>query len=99
MSIFDKLRKNATKLVDQHGEKVAKGLDKAADAADKRTKGKYSGQIRTGVGKAKEGLDSLDNKRDHDLGGSASPDTKPPGTTPRSGTQQPPGPGSTPPKE
>jgi hypothetical protein len=99
MSIFDKLRKNATKLVDQHGDKVANGLDKAADAADKRTKGKYSGQIRTGLGKAKEGLDKLDDKRDQDLGGPASPDAGPPGTPPKSGPRQPPGSGSTPPKE
>jgi hypothetical protein len=79
MGFFDKLRKNATKAVDEHGDKISRGLDKAAETVDKKTKGKYSGQIDTGVGKAKEGLDRLDDKRDNDLGGPAAPETKPPG--------------------
>ena len=95
MGFFDKLRKGATKAVDQHGDKIARGLDKAADAADKKTKGKYSGQIRTGLGKTKEGLDRLDDKRDHDLGGPASPGSQQPGSQqPGSGPERPPGGGS-----
>jgi len=94
MGFLDKLRKGATKAVDEHGDKISRGLDKAADAVDKKTKGKYSGQIRTGLGKTKEGLDRLDDKRDHDLGGGpASPGGRPsrdqpPGETPR-GEQRP----------
>jgi hypothetical protein len=94
MGFLDKLRKGATKAVDEHGDKISRGLDKAAGAVDKKTKGKYSDQIQTGLGKTKDGLDRLDDKRDNDLGGPASPDTKPPGTTPQSGPKQPPGSGS-----
>jgi MT0933-like antitoxin protein len=90
MGFLDKLRKGATKAVDQHGDKIARGLDKAAGPADKKTKGKYSGQIRGGVDRTKEGLDRLDDKRDNDLGGPSSPDDRPgdrpddrpPGSTP-----------------
>lgn len=97
MGFLDKLRKGATKAVDEHGDKISRGLDKAADAVDKKTKGKYSGQIRTGLGKTKEGLDRLDDKRDHDLGGGPeSPGRRPsrdqpPGEPPRD--EQPPGSG------
>jgi F0F1-type ATP synthase membrane subunit b/b' len=64
MSFLDKAKKQLTGAVDKHGDKIAKGLDKAAAEADKRTKGKYSSQIATGRAKAKEGLDKLDGKRD-----------------------------------
>jgi hypothetical protein len=69
MSLFDKIRKNATKVVDQHGDKISRGLDTVAEKVDKRTGGKHSDKITKGVSKAKEGLDRLDSKRDHDLGG------------------------------
>jgi hypothetical protein len=92
MSLFDKIRKNATKVVDQHGDKISRGLDTVAEKVDKRTGGKHSDKITKGVSKAKEGLDRLDSKRDHDLGG---PGTTPPGTTPPSTPPQS-GPGRTP---
>ena len=37
----------------QHGDKIDEGLDKAGKAADSKTGGKYSGQIDSGVKKAK----------------------------------------------
>ncbi|WP_171162806.1 antitoxin [Streptomyces sp. I05A-00742] len=43
-------------LVQQHGDKIGQGLDKAARVVDAKTDGKYSSQIRTGTGKAKEAL-------------------------------------------
>ena len=55
--------------VDQHGDKIADGIDKAAAMADKKTKGKYTDKIDQGTGKAKEALDKLDGKNDGDLGG------------------------------
>jgi hypothetical protein len=67
VSFLDKLRRNATKVVDQHGDKIAGGIDKAAAAADKKTKGKYSGQIRSGRTKAKDALDRLDGTQDGDV--------------------------------
>ena len=89
--MFDKFRKRATQAVDQHGDKISRGLDKAAKTADERTGHKHSDKIRKGVGKAKDGLERLDTKDDDDLG------RRPPGSTPpESGPSSPPGP--TPPR-
>jgi uncharacterized protein YjbJ (UPF0337 family) len=73
MGFLDKLKGRAKTAVDQHGDKVAGGIDKAAAMADKKTKGKYTGQIHQGTGKTKEALDKLDGKNDGDLGGPAWP--------------------------
>jgi len=72
MGIFDKFKKQATSAVDQHGDKIAQGLDKAADVADKKTGGKHSSQINTGVDKTKDALDKLDGKDDDIPNGPAS---------------------------
>lgn len=94
MSMFEKLRdnvrRNAEKVADQHGDTIARGLDRAARSADERTGRKHSAKIRTGVQKAKQGLERLESKGD--------PGTPPPGTRPESGPDQPPGTGSTPPR-
>jgi hypothetical protein len=76
MGIFDSLKKKATKAVDEHGDKIAKGIDKAADLADKKTQGKHSGQLDKAAGAAKDGLDKLDG-RDDDIP-PPSPRTQPP---------------------
>ena len=75
MGFLDKLKGKAQQAVDQHGDKIARGIDQAATAADKKTKGKYSRHLDTGSSKAKEALDRLDGKRDGDTG--------PPGGTAR----------------
>lgn len=62
------LKKKAADAVDQHGDKISDGLDKAAGFADSKTGGKYSDKIDQGVAKAKEGLDKLDGRDDDDLG-------------------------------
>ena len=77
MSFMDKAKKQLTEAVDKHGDKIAKGLDKAASEADKRTKGKHSDKIAKGVTAAKSGLEKLDGKKD-DL-----PPDNPPRTSPR----------------
>jgi hypothetical protein len=74
MGFLDKLKGRAKTAVDQHGDKIAGGIDKAASMADKKTKGKYTDQIRQGTGKTKDALDKLDGKDDRDLGG---PDARP----------------------
>jgi hypothetical protein len=51
-------------LAQQHGGKIGQGLDKAAHKVDEKTKGKYSGKIDTGTGKAKSALDKLAHKGD-----------------------------------
>ena len=68
MGFLDKLRKQATRAVDEHGDKIADGIDKAATVADRKTGGKHSGQIRQGRDAAKGALDKLDGKGDGDLG-------------------------------
>lgn len=50
--------------VDQHGDKIADGLEKAGGLIDKKTGGKYSDKITQGVGKAKGALEGLDGKND-----------------------------------
>jgi hypothetical protein len=72
MGMFDNLRKKATKAVDEHGDQIAQGIDKAAAMADQKTGRKHSGQIASGTAKAKDALDKLDG-RDDDI-----PDAKPP---------------------
>ena len=71
MSIFDKfkgkaedLKEKATELVDEHGDQVGGGLDKAGDFVDEKTGGKYGDKIDQGVDKAKDGLDGLDGQDD-----------------------------------
>lgn len=68
MSFLDKMKGKAKQAVDQHGDKIAGGIDKAASFADKKTKGKYSDKIAGGTSKAKDALDKLDGKNDGDLG-------------------------------
>jgi antitoxin protein of toxin-antitoxin system len=50
MGFMDKVKG----MLGQHSDKVSRGIDKAADMADAKTKGKYSDKIRTGTQKAKE---------------------------------------------
>ncbi|MFF1360090.1 antitoxin [Streptomyces sp. NPDC058297] len=62
MGILDTLKAKLSKdkvagLAQQHGDKIDQGMDKAAKTADERTKGKYSDQIQTGTGKAKDAMD------------------------------------------
>jgi hypothetical protein len=64
MGFLDKAKANLTKVVDQHGDKIAKGVDKAAGAVDKKTGGKYTDKIAQARTKAKDGLDKLDGKND-----------------------------------
>ena len=45
MGFLDKMKAQAKKTVDQHGDKISKGIDKAASTADQKTKGKYSDKI------------------------------------------------------
>lgn len=69
MGFLDKLKGKATKAVDQHGDKIAQGIDRAAEAADRRTGGKHGDKIAKGRTQAKGALDKLDGKTDGDLGG------------------------------
>ena len=80
MGFLDNAKDKLTKAVDQHGDKIAQGIDKAAQLANEKTGGKHADKIDKATGKARDALDSLDGKND-DI-----PDT--PGT-PSSPPQQP----------
>ncbi|GAA1478166.1 hypothetical protein GCM10009623_26120 [Nocardioides aestuarii] len=70
MSFLDKfkgLKGKAQDAVDQHGDKISQGIDKAAKLADEKTQGKYSEKIDTAQQKSKEALEKLDGKQDGDL--------------------------------
>lgn len=64
MGMFDNLRKKAGKAVDQHGDKIDKGLDTAAQAIDKKTGHKHTDKIAKRHSQAKGALDNLDGKND-----------------------------------
>lgn len=64
MGLFDDIKAKASELIDQHGDKVSEGVDKAASFADEKTGGKYSEQIQQGQQKAKDALDGLDGQQD-----------------------------------
>ncbi|MGR8007836.1 antitoxin [Streptomyces hypolithicus] len=51
-------------LAQQHEGKIGQGLDKAAKTVDSKTKGKYSSQIQSGTGKARDALNRISHKDD-----------------------------------
>jgi hypothetical protein len=62
MSFMDRLKGKTDQLREQHGDKIAQGLDKAGDAARRATKGKYDQHIDRGLGEAKKRLDKPDDR-------------------------------------
>lgn len=64
MGFLDKAKAQVTRAVDQHGDKIAKGVDKAAEAIDGKTGRKHSDKIAKGRTRAKDALDRLDGKND-----------------------------------
>ena len=54
----------ATKAVDEHGDQIAKGIDKAANAANTKTQGKHGAHLDKAAGMAKDRLDKLDGRND-----------------------------------
>ena len=64
MGFLDKFTSKAKDAVDQHGDKISSGIDKAAKVVDDKTKGKYSDKIGSGSAKAKDALDKLDGRND-----------------------------------
>lgn len=68
MGFLDKAKAKLTGAVDKHGDKISDGIDKAAQAADRKTGGKHHDKIAGAKGKAHDALDKLDGKNDGDLG-------------------------------
>ncbi|WP_240137901.1 antitoxin [Streptomyces sp. MUM 178J] len=67
-------KEKVSDLAHQHGGRIGHGLDRAAKAADEKTKHKYSSKIEAGAGKAKHALGRLSHKDDgHKDEGTAPP--------------------------
>ncbi len=64
MGMFDKFKKKAADLAEEHGDKIDEGIDKAADFVDDKTGGKYTDKIEGGTEKAKEFIDGLEEGGD-----------------------------------
>ena len=69
MSFLDKAKAKLTKAVDDHGDKIAEGIDRAGafaneDPPNEKTGGKHAAKIDQATGKARDALDSLDGKND-----------------------------------
>jgi hypothetical protein len=59
MALFDDIRKKAEDLAEGHGDKIADGIDKAAELAEKKTGGKHTDTIGAGAEKAKDLVEKL----------------------------------------
>lgn len=64
VGFIDDAKNKLSDAVDQHGDKLAAGLDQAAEAIDAKTGGKHTDKIEAGVDKAKDVLDGLDGRND-----------------------------------
>ena len=64
MSFLDKAKAKLTDAVDQHGDKIAEGIDKAGAFANEKTGGKHADKIDKATVKPRDALDSLDGKDD-----------------------------------
>ena len=64
MGFLDDAKAKLTDAVDSQGDKIASGVDKAAEVIDDKTGGKYSDKIEQGTEKVKDALDGLDGNDD-----------------------------------
>ncbi|MFD3974045.1 antitoxin [Streptomyces cyaneofuscatus] len=62
MSAMDKIKK----MLKGHEDQAGKGVDKAGDMVDDRTKGKYSGQVDTAQDKLRQQFGTERDQRDQD---------------------------------
>jgi len=73
MGFLDKLKQQANTAAGKHGDKIAGGLDKAGDAVNKRTGGKYADHVAKAKTAAKDGIDKAG--RNDGAGGTGTPGT------------------------
>jgi hypothetical protein len=59
VGIFDKFKKKAADVAEEHGDNIEAGIDKAAEVADDKTGGKYTDKIESGSEKAKDLVEGL----------------------------------------
>jgi hypothetical protein len=89
MSLLDKLKRSRSKakqqadqVVEQHGDKIASGIEKTGEAVNKATGRRFDDKIDKGVSKAKERLE----KPGDDKPTGPPPTTAAPESTPKSST-------------
>lgn len=58
------IKEKAADAVDKHGDKIAGGIDKAADFVNTKSNGKLGDKADLAAAKAKDALDKLDGKND-----------------------------------
>jgi hypothetical protein len=76
MSFLDDAKKKLTEAVNEHGDRIKEGMDRAGRTIDEKTDGRYTEKIQRGT---KAAGDALDNLRDD----AAAPTPAPtPGQTP-----------------
>ena len=73
----DRIRGKVTQAVNQHGDTIDQGIDKAGRFVSTRTGGKYDTHIRKGSEQLRGGLDKLDEQDDF---GGTPPSPQQPGT-------------------
>ena len=59
MGLFDRFKKKAGKLADEHEEKIDSAIDKGADFVDDKTGGKHTDKIEGAAEKAKDVVEGL----------------------------------------
>lgn len=64
MGMFDEIKNKVTEVVDEHGEQVGDGIERAGDFVDEKTGGQYSGHVDSGQDAVKNALDGLDGQDD-----------------------------------
>jgi len=73
MGFLDRLKQQANTAAGKHGDKIVGGLDKAGDAVNKRTGGKYAAHVTKAKTAAKNGIDKAG--RSDGTGGAGTPGT------------------------
>ena len=61
MSFLDKAKAKLTQAVDDHGDKIAQGIDKAGAVVNEKTGGKHADKVDMVQEKAGDAIDSLRN--------------------------------------
>ena len=64
MGVFDNMKDKVSELVDQHGDQVGDGVDKAGDLVDEKTGGQYADKVDQGQDGLRNALDGLDGQDD-----------------------------------
>jgi hypothetical protein len=67
VGFLDKAKKQLTKAVDQHGDKIDKGADQLARTINDKTGNKHADKVAKGKEQLRKGLDGLDGKRGDDF--------------------------------